>query len=56
MRKSVEDAFREKEEASKEFKNVTQQKAELEKQIDAFRNEIALLDTKIQEGILLKTF
>lgn len=51
----MEDAFRDREEASKELKNVAQQKSELEKQIDAFKSEIALLDTKIQEGILVNT-
>lgn len=50
----MEDAFREKEETNKELKNVTQQKSELEKQIEAFKSEIALLDTKMQDGILIK--
>lgn len=53
LRKSVEDAFREKEEAAKELKSITQQKAELEKQIEISKNEINGLNAKIQEGINL---
>lgn len=47
----MEDAFREKDEANKELKNVTQQKVELQNQIEAYKNNITALNARIEDGI-----